>query len=564
MRSSAPGRASLLRAAAGAALLAFVLAGPGPAGLKAEDPMGEPAAEPFERAPDPATATGPDADLFREALALAAKGRYREARRRLWRLLDEHPDSPFASEAADRSGDRDGGNAFLALNPMGATGPSARRIDVALMGDGYLFDKQEVYDKHAQAELDLLLKEPVYAAYRSYFNFWRLNLASRHTGVDEVPPPPDPEEEERRAKRPSRERRAPRVFDTALDCKAAGPQGQVMANPGRVFHYLGYLDVHDGLAIVFAQRGVLGMGGGGIATTGPRGVVVHEFGHAFGWLLDEYANNPGPPAGQVEAANATTQRDRPPWQHFLDARVPRVGVFEGGATFQKGVFRPAAACAMNTGGGDPYCPVCREQVIRVIYTYVSPIDEALPATREVERLPTGWPAIQVIPMAPTAHALEGAWYLGPAPAVTAAPPEPGEDFGDDELTPEERRLRRRQAERPDGPAAPPPARDPEAAPKPDDLPLPDLLPRKQGQIRRARGTAGDGPPPGKPIPGTRQSLEGARFASSPTLPDLPPGRHLLTAVVRDPARPKGERFPWVLKDEAGLLEDRATWILVVR
>ena len=37
----------------------------------------------------------------------------------------------------------------------------------------------------------------------------------------------------------------------------------------------------------------------GIATTGPRGVVVHEFGHAFVGLLDEYANTSS--AGSVIA-----------------------------------------------------------------------------------------------------------------------------------------------------------------------------------------------------------------------------------------------------------------------
>jgi len=543
-------------------------------GLRAEDPEEEEPA-PFARAPDPDAHPGPDADLFREGVDLQRRGQYRAARRRFWKLLDEHPDSPFAAEAADRSGDRDGGNAFLGMTPMGEHGPSVRRIDVALMGDGYLFEKQDTYDKHAQAELDLLLGEPAYGAYRAYFNFWRWNLSSRDTGVDEVPRVLDEEEQERAKKRPKRVRAA-RQFETALDCKAAGPQGQVMANPMRVLHYLGYLDEHDGLAIVFAQKGQLGMGGGGIATTGPRGVVVHEFGHAFAWLLDEYANNPGEPAGQVEAANATTYKARPPWQHFLDARVPRVGVFEGGATFQKGVYRPSASCAMNTGGGDPYCPVCREQAILTIYTYVSPIDEALPAAAEVTRGAEGWPLIACVPMVPTTHALEVRWFLGPAPAVTApAPEEAPYDPHDDELTPEERRLRRRRAEREGGtpPAEVPPVETPSApeavpAPKPDDegdgvLDLPDFLPRRVGQVRRDRGTGRDPAPLGRELTARRMTFPDEREASAPVLPALPPGKHLLTVVVRDPCKPKGERFPWVLKDDRGLLEDRRTWILNV-
>jgi hypothetical protein len=541
----------------------------------AEDEEAEDA-RPFERAPDPAAVPGADADLYVEGCELQAKGQYKLARKRFWKLIDLYPNSPYRSEAEDRSGDRDGGNAFLGFTAMGPTGPSERRIDVALMGDGYLLEKQDVFEKHAVGELDLLLKEPTYGEYRAYFNFWRFNLASRDTGVDEgTPRAIDEEEQEREAKR--KKRKGPRQFDTAIDCKAAGPQGQVMANPVRVYHYLAYLDVNDSLVIAFAQKGVLGMGGGGIATTGPRGVVVHEFGHAFGWLLDEYANNPGPPAGQVSAANATTDKDHPPWQHFLDARVPKVGVFEGGATFQKGVFRPAPSCAMNTGGGDPYCPVCREQVILTIYSYVSPIDEASPTDAEVVRGPTGWPAIRVVPQTPTSHTLDVKWFLGAAPVVTPAATAPTDtvDPAEEELTPEERRLRKRQKERGGTAPAPAPAPGLPDLPPDDALPVPtledpakegglqDLRPKALRQQRRNAGTAHDAPPAGKEIAAKKDKLDGGRTAWSPVLPELSPGRHLLTVVVSDPTRLKGERFPWVLKDEKGLLEDRRAWVLVV-
>lgn len=542
--------------------MGLVLAG-GPLPSRADDEGAE-EPRPFARAPDPRGLTGPDVDLYREGVELQAKGQYVAARRRFWRLLDQSPDSPFAPEAEDRSGDENG-NAFLGVTPMGAHGPSPRRIDVALMGDGYLLEKQEVHDKHAVAELDLLLGEPTYGAYRTYFNFWCFHLASAETGVDEVPRVPDEEEAERRRTRKKQPRPA-RQFSTALDCKAAGPQGQVMANPSRVFHYLSYLDEHDGLAIVFAQKGQLGMGGMGIATTGPRGVVVHEFGHAFAWLLDEYANNPGPPMGHVEAANATTYKERPPWQHFLDARVPKVGIFEGGATFQTGVYRPAASCAMNTGGGDPYCPVCREQTILTIYTYVSPIDEVTPAPGTLARDGDGFPEFRALPMTPTTHALEVRWFLGPKPAVTQeAEPEPEPPSEDEDLTPEERRLKARREARPAdeapvAPATPQPEKPAEEEPL---SPLPDLLPRKEGQIRRAMGTGRDAPPVGQEIPAKRVKREDGRYAYVPTLPPLGAGEHLLTVVVRDPTRIKGERFPWVLKDDRGLLEDRRSWVLVV-
>ena len=53
------------------------------------------------------------------------------------------------------------------------------------------------------------------------------------------------------------------------------------------------------------------MGGGGIANVGrpDKSVTVHEFGHSFVGLLDEYAVNPGKPFGPIKAPNASTTSD---------------------------------------------------------------------------------------------------------------------------------------------------------------------------------------------------------------------------------------------------------------
>jgi hypothetical protein len=540
-----PLRLPLLPLLALAGLLSPALHG-GPGAARAEEDAGEEWAD-FARAPDPTTAAGPDADLFRRALALQAEGRYRAARRAFWTLLDEHADSPFAPEARDRSSE----NAFLGTTLMNEPRPSARRIDVALMGDGYLLDHQARFDKDADGHLKVLLREPAFQAYEPYFNWWRFNLASAETGVDEVePPPPDEELEERRRKRPRRVR----TYSTALDCKAAGPQGQVMADPRRVWHYLSYLDVNDALAICFAKKGSLGMGGMGIATTGPKGVVVHEFGHAFSGLLDEYAVNPGEPYGQVSAANATTDRRNPPWRHFLDARYPGVGVYEGGATFQSGVWRPAASCAMNIGGSQ-FCPVCREATVLMIYTYVSPIDLVRPAEAVLAPAADGaWPEVLVVPMAPATHALDVSFWLGAAPPVTEERPPPPEEPFDPFLSEEERemleRIRRRGGWTPE---APPPAPEP----------IRPSTPHKPGTVRRSAGTALLPPPVGREIRARRaKGPDGTEWrAQIPA--GLAPGRYVLTALVRDPAKPRGERHPWVLKDDRGLLEDRHVWTFEV-
>ena len=57
--------------------------------------------------------------------------------------------------------------------------------------------------------------------------------------------------------------------------------------------------------------------------------------------------------------------------------------------------------------------------------------------------------------------------------------------------------------------------------------------------------------------------KGGRVKHSPELTGLKPGRYLLTAVVRDTTLIPGEKFPWVLKDPYGLLEERREWTMDV-
>ena len=46
--------------------------------------------------------------------------------------------------------------------------------------------------------------------------------------------------------------------------------------------------------------------------------------------------------------------------------------------------------------------------------------------------------------------------------------------------------------------------------------------------------------------------------------DLEPGLYRITCRVRDTTELRGEKFPWVLKDELGLLESERVWWVVVR
>ena len=159
-------------------------------------------------------------------------------------------------------------------------------------------------------------------------------------------------------------------------------------------------DMHDWLAgipyehiIVLVNSGRYG--GGGIfnsynlTTTHHakyRPVVVHEFGHSFCGLGDEYAYDieevPMYPKDiEPWEPNLTTLVDFPSkWQDLVDKKTPvptpltmqykdKVGVYQGAGYNLKDVYRPCQDCRMRTNEHPVFCPVCQRALTHLIDFY---------------------------------------------------------------------------------------------------------------------------------------------------------------------------------------------------
>jgi len=135
-------------------------------------------------------------------------------------------------------------------------------------------------------------------------------------------------------------------------------------------------------------------------------VLVHEFGHAYAGLGDEYFYDDGyetmyPDDTEPWEPNLTTLVDfQHKWadmlpkgtpiptpvnpkvpnyrkitsdkeQRLLDAATQRVGVFEGGGYQSKGVYRPAQECRMKINEVTSFCPVCTRAIQRITDFYTA-------------------------------------------------------------------------------------------------------------------------------------------------------------------------------------------------
>ena len=108
-----------------------------------------------------------------------------------------------------------------------------------------------------------------------------------------------------------------------------------------------------------------------------RQVLVHEFGHSYAGLGDEYYYDDGyetmyPADTEPWEPNLTTKVDfQSKWADMLPDPTGQVGLFEGGGYQSKGVFRPAQECRMKVNEVENFCPVCSRAIIRITDFYTS-------------------------------------------------------------------------------------------------------------------------------------------------------------------------------------------------
>lgn len=253
-----------------------------------------------------------------------------------------------------------------------AADPS-QAIDVAILAEGYTPREADRFYQAAATAVDALLAHEPFRSRADDFNFLAVAAVSADSGVS-----------------------VPRLNDWR-DTACKSHFGTFYSDRYLTTKSLSH--VHDLLSplpyehiIILANTDEYG--GGGIynlytLTTAEhklfRPVVVHEFGHSFGGLADEYFYGDDDPMEQLYPdgiepwePNLTTLTDFPSkWADMIDGSTPcptpsgdadryPVGLYEGGGYRTRGVFRPADECRMrnNTTGG--FCPVCQRAISRMI------------------------------------------------------------------------------------------------------------------------------------------------------------------------------------------------------
>lgn len=240
-------------------------------------------------------------------------------------------------------------------------GTSEQCIDVAVVAEGYTLAEMDIFYRDAETAVEALFDHEPFGTFKDRFNIIAVAEPSRDSGVS-----------------------VPR--DGLWKSTAVSSHFDTFY-VDRYLTTLRLKKLHDLLSsvpyehiIILANTGTYG--GGGIfnsytLTTAHhesfRPVVVHEFGHSFGGLADEYYYDDEFAQmynSQVEPweQNITTKADFSlKWQNLIDSG--EAGLFEGGGYTSKGVWRGARDCRMRNNIHPVFCNVCQQALEAVIRFY---------------------------------------------------------------------------------------------------------------------------------------------------------------------------------------------------
>jgi hypothetical protein len=298
-------------------------------------------------------------------------------------------------------------------------GDPANRVDIVILGDGYTAAEMSKYQSDIQQFVQLMFQQEPLKEYQRFFNVHRIDVTSVESGSDH----------------PENGTFRNTAFDSAYNC--GGIQRLICANTSKAATVASnsLAPAQIDLIILIVNDPVYGGSGGSIAIASTNvsavELVLHESGHAFGLLADEYTDSPPACSNTTEPSqpNVTRETTRASikWNAWIDPSTPiptfstqsgLVGLYEGARYCTAGLFRPTFNSKMRSLGR-PYEQVNSEQLVRRIYNRVSPIDSASPANTSVSLTTAQSQTFSVATPAPLTHALTVSWAIDGQPAGTS-------------------------------------------------------------------------------------------------------------------------------------------------
>jgi hypothetical protein len=247
-------------------------------------------------------------------------------------------------------------------------------INIIILGDGYTSTELTKYNSDATNFMNnFLFAQSPYKQYKSYFNVFIIEVPSQQSGVKH--PKTASDCTSLPASNPNN------FYGTSFDIggihRLLSPNNTSAATTVLANNFPNYDQVY-----IVANSTEYGGAGGAFATFSTNAssgeIGLHEGGHSFGYLADEYW------AGAqyaIEKPNMTKETSPTliKWKNWLNVNGIGINSHTGDASWKK---PRSGECKMEILG-KPFCSVCSETIVEKIHSLVHPIYNHSPLTSSV-------------------------------------------------------------------------------------------------------------------------------------------------------------------------------------
>lgn len=281
---------------------------------------------------------------------------------------------------------------FEVKPPTKAFVNSANRVDILVLGDGYTAAEQALFNSDAESLRVAMFDYVPYKQYANMVNWTTTFNASAQSGSDHPPYQAGCTTSsccaDTAAQSDPKAAGAGTFVNTAFDGKFCTSQIHrlVTINSSKIYAAAAAFPGWDQL-VVLLNDSVYGGSGGSIAVTttnvNAKLIVIHEYGHTFHDLADEYTSAyPGYPACSDISpssnceANVTNQTNPSmiKWRSWFTPSIAiptpggtaGIGLFEGARYQTSGVYRPQNSCGMRSLGAQ-FCSICSQAYVLKLY-----------------------------------------------------------------------------------------------------------------------------------------------------------------------------------------------------
>ncbi|RAJ05309.1 putative secreted protein (Por secretion system target) [Chitinophaga skermanii] len=292
------------------------------------------------------------------------------------------------------------------IDSLQYNGPRNKRINLVFVSDGYTSAELTNFVTNATTVNTALMNTVPFSNYKTFFNTYVVKVPSTNSGT----------------KHPG----------TASDESSSG--GQPVANPTTYFsstfdyggiHRLVYQSSLTPITnvlsanlpqynqgFVLANSTYYGGAGGTYATATTHAssaeIAIHEIGHSFGALADEYwagAGYAAEKANMTQTSSPTTVK----WKNWIG--INGTGVYAYGTSGAQATwYRPHQSCKMQYLGY-AFCSVCTEAFVSKFHSLVNMIDSYLPTSTSFTLVGTGATSFSVTHLQTSNNTIKVKWYL---------------------------------------------------------------------------------------------------------------------------------------------------------